>query len=85
MNFSTSAKEYDLIELARGLCAAHAEDRAVQEYVLATRELRMKPGTDFKQAAHAAVEFDAPFCGPSDTRENFEQRRFARAVAANKS
>ena len=82
--FLDLGKGYDLVELARRLCAWHPEDRAVQEDVLATRQLRMKPGTDLKQTAHAAVELDAAFCRPRDTRENFEQCRLSSTIAAYK-
>ena len=46
----------DLVELARDLRAAHAENRAVQENVLAAGQLRMKPGADFEQRADAPDE-----------------------------
>src|SRR3989304_5663126 len=51
----------NLVEAARDLLPPHPEDRAVQEDVLAARQLRMEPRADFEQAADAAVEPDLPF------------------------
>ena len=46
----------DLVELARDLGAAHAEDGAVEEDVLAAGQLRVEAGADLEQARHAAAE-----------------------------
>ena len=46
----------DLVELARDLARRHAEDRAVEEDVLAAGELGVKAGADLEQAADAAVD-----------------------------
>ena len=46
----------DLVELAFDLPAAHAEDRAVEENVLAAGQLRVKAGADFQQARDPALE-----------------------------
>ena len=56
MNFSTSAKRHDLVELATDLGAAHAKDRAIEINVLAPRELGMEASADFEQARHAAAD-----------------------------
>src|SRR5689334_7818107 len=45
-----AGKRHDVIELARDLRARHAENRAVQEDVLAARQLGMKARSDFEQA-----------------------------------
>ena len=39
-------------------CAAHAEDRAVEEDVLAAGQLGVEPGADLEQRADAAVDVD---------------------------
>ena len=46
----------DLVEPARDLRAAHAEDRAVQEDVLAPGELGMEARADLEQRADAAAK-----------------------------
>ena len=46
----------DGVELARDLLAAHAEDGAVEEDVLAAGQLAVKAGADFEQRADAAVD-----------------------------
>ena len=44
----------DLVELRLDLAPAHAENRAVEEDVLAARELGMKAGADLEQRGDAA-------------------------------
>src|SRR5205814_2993508 len=73
----------DLVELARDLGAAHAEDRTVQVDVLAPGQLRMKARADFKERADTAVELDAPVGRLRDARENFQERTLACAVMAD--
>ena len=53
----------DLVELPRDLAALHAEDRAVQEDVLAPGQLRVEAGADLEQAADAT-----PDLGPARRR-----------------
>ena len=55
-NFSTSGEGDDLVELASDLGPRHAEDRAVEEDVLAAGELRVEAGADLEQARDAAVD-----------------------------
>ena len=62
--------------------AAHAEDRAAEEDVLAAGQLGMEAGADLEQRAHAAGELDAPLGRRRDPREHLQQRRLAGAVAA---
>jgi hypothetical protein len=76
-------KRHDLVELARDLDARHAENRAVQINIFASRQLRMKARADFKQAADAPVQLDASGRRLGDAREQFEQSGFARAVSAD--
>ena len=46
----------DLVELAADLGPAHAEDRAVEEDVLAAGQLGMESGADLEQRADASVD-----------------------------
>ena len=82
-NFSTLGEGNDLVELARDLGAAHAEDGAVEIDVLAAGELGMEAGADLQQARHAAADFDAALGRRGDAGKDLEQRRFAGAVAAD--
>jgi hypothetical protein len=45
----------------------------------------MKTGTNFEQTAYPAIEFHTPGRRPSDTGQDFEEGRHARAIAADKS
>ena len=73
----------DRIELAANLGAGHAQDRAVEEDVLAPGQLLIESGADFQQAADAAVEIDLPLGHLGDARQNLQQRALARAVDAD--
>ena len=74
----------DLVELARDLGAAHAEDRAVQEDVLAAGQLRVEPGPDLQQASRRARRIvRVPVGRLGDAREDLQQRALAGAVAAD--
>ena len=59
MNRSTSANATISSNFAVDLRASHAEDRAVEEDVLAAGQLRVKAGADLEQRADAALEVDA--------------------------
>ena len=83
MNSSISAKRDDLVELARDLRLAHAEDGAVQEDVLAAGEVGMKPGAHLEQRSDAAVNLRFAFRRLGDARQDLQQRRLAGAVAAD--
>ena len=73
----------DLVELARHLGLAHAEDRGIQVHVLAAGQLRVETGSHFEQAADAAEDRRAPARRPGDPREDLQQRRLAGAVPAD--
>ena len=73
----------DFVELAVDLGAAHAEDRAIQEDVLASRQLGMEARPDFQQRADAAADLRLPPRRLDDARQHLEQRALARAVAAD--
>jgi hypothetical protein len=71
----------DVVEAVCHRPAAHAEDGAVEKEVLASGELRVKPGADLEEGGDASP-------GPSDARRGFrdpsedlEQRALARPVA----
>ena len=63
----------DLVELALDLGAAHAEDGAVEEDVLAARQLRVKAGADLEKARNAALDLDAARARLGDAREDLQQ------------
>ena len=45
----------------------------------------MKAGADFEEAADASVNFGVAFGGAGDAGEDFQQRAFAGAVAADEA
>src|SRR5262249_34937662 len=71
----------DLVELALNLLAPHAEDGAVEKDVFAACEFGVKAGADLEQAAHAAAQADFADSWLGDAGEDFQERRFAGAVA----
>src|SRR5581483_3434387 len=73
----------DLIEAACDLGAAHPEDRPVQHYVVAARQLRVKAGSDFEQRAESSADLRAALGRIGDAREDLEERRLAGAVRAD--
>src|SRR5215469_3569073 len=73
----------NLVELAFDLGAFHAEDRAIEIDMFASRKLRMKTGSDLEQARHAAMNRDTAFARPCNARQNFQERALTRAVAAD--
>ena len=81
--FLDLGKGDDLIELARDLLPAHAEDRAIQEDVLATGQFGVKAGADLEQAADAAAQPHPPLGRLGDAAEDLEQRALAGSVAAD--
>ena len=73
----------DFVELEVDFLAAHAEDAAVHVDVFAAGQFGVEAGADFQQAGHAASDFAAAGGRLDDAAEDFQQRRFARAVAAD--
>jgi hypothetical protein len=71
----------DLVELALDLAAAHAEDRAVQEDVLATREIAVEARPDLEERPDTAADARLAVRRLGDAREDLEQRRLAGPVA----
>ena len=76
---------YDLVELAADFCGAHAEDGAAHEDIFASCELGVETGADFEKAADAAVKLGVSFGGAGDAGQDFQQRAFAGAVAADQA
>src|SRR5882672_2803437 len=74
---------HDLVKLSLDLGATHPENSAAQKDVLASREIRMKTRANFQQTADASEELDFAGRGFGNARKNFQQRRFARAVATD--
>src|SRR5262249_34699339 len=64
----------DLVEAARQLLARHAEDRAVQEDVLATRQLALETRAELEERGDAAARRDLAVGGAKDAGDALEQR-----------
>ena len=73
----------DVVELPPHLGFAHAEDRAVQEDVLAARELGVEAGADLEQRPDAAADVRVALGGLGDARKNLEERRLPGSVLAH--
>src|SRR5262249_24080299 len=73
----------DLVELLANLALRHPENRAVEEDVLATRELGMKPRPDLKQACDAPPQHNLSLCRLRDAAQDLEKRALSGTVAAN--
>src|SRR2546423_3928272 len=72
-----------LVKLPRNLDAAHSEYRAVQVDVFAPRQIRMKARADFEQASDATEKFYTARRRSCNAREDFQERRSARAVVSD--
>ena len=75
----------DVVKLTLNISPLHSENRAIQEDVFSSGELRMKSGANFEQRSDASVQIDLARGWLGDARENFEQRTFAGAIASNDS
>ena len=73
----------DLVEFLADLGAAHAEDRTIQIDVLPPGQFGVKTGADLEQARDPAPERDPAGGRLGDAGKDFEQGRFAGAVAAD--
>ena len=76
-------KRDDLIELAIDLGSAHAQNRAVQVRVLATRKVLVKSSAHFEQRADASGDIDEPCRRFGNLRQNFQESGFSSAVPAD--
>jgi len=74
---------HDLVELRCDLGSPHAEDRAAQEDVLPSRQIRMKPRSHLEQRPHSALEIDLSRRRLDDARQDLEQRALAGPVATD--
>ena len=84
MKRSTSAKSTISSNLRSISRPPHAEDRAVQEDVLAAGQLGVEAGADLEQRPDAAAQHrPARSVGGGDPREDLQQRALAGAVAAD--
>ena len=73
----------DLVEPLPDLGAAHSDERAVEEDVLAAGELRMESGPHLEQRADAPVDVDVAGGRRGHAGDHLEQRALARAVATD--
>ena len=67
----------DLVEPLPDLGSAQALHRAVEEHVLAPREVGMEAGAELEQAADAPARGHAPASRLDDPRDEPQQRRLA--------
>src|SRR5207302_7975261 len=59
------------------------EDRAVQEDVLAARELRVEAASQLEERRHASAHLDLAFARGLCTRDDLEERALAGPVASD--
>src|SRR5439155_17915780 len=70
----------DFVELPPDFPSLHPQDRAIEEDVLASAELRMKTGSDLHQAAHTAAALSLAAGRRPGPGQDLEQRRLAGTV-----
>src|SRR6476469_2515342 len=75
----------DLIELLFDLGSVHAEDRAIQKNIFATRELRVKSRADFEKTSDSSADRSSSARRFCNSREDLEQRRFPCAVVSDQT
>ena len=73
----------DLVELSSDFPPFHAEDRAVEVNVLASRQFGMKTRPYLQQRPDAAVDLNPARCRPCDPRQDLEQRALARSIPSD--
>ncbi len=61
----------------------HAQDRGVEEHVLATRQLGMEPGAQLDQRGQLSVDIDLTFRWFSNLGENLEKGALAGTIRPN--
>ena len=76
---------HDLVEFPVDFRFAHAQDGATHIHIFAAGELGVETGADFEKAADAAVKLRVSFGGAGDAGQDFQQRAFAGAVAADQA
>ena len=75
----------DLVEAAADVGAAEALDRAVQEHVLAAREVRVEPCAELEEGADPAGRLHGACARPDDPGDEAQQGRLARSVAPDET
>ena len=83
MNCSRPAKADDVVKLPFHFAAVHAEDGAVEKDVVPTGELGMKTSSHFEKTADPPPDPHQPRRWCCDSRDDFEQGRFSRAVGSD--
>ena len=73
----------DVVEGLADLRALHPVDRAAQEDVLASREVRVEAGAELEQRADRACDREPPARRLEDAREQAQEGRLAGAVPAD--
>src|SRR5581483_8350326 len=73
----------DRLEVATHLCTGHAENRPVQEDVLAACEVAVEPGADLEEGTDPATDVDIAGRGLGDPRQHLQKRRLTRTVPAD--
>ncbi len=74
---------HDLVEALGDLALRQAQHDPVDEDVLTTGDLGMKPGAQFDERGNPAVDLDRAFVGPRDAGDALEQRRLPGSVLAD--
>ncbi len=83
--FADVGESDDLIDVAKELGAAHAEQRGGKEDVLAAGVFRMESGTQFEQGTDAAGDRHRSGTGPNDAGNDLQQRGFAGTVLTDEA
>ncbi len=73
----------DVVEATGNVAATHAEDRGVEEHVVAPGQLRMETGAELEQGRHPLVHAHAAGVRLQDAGHALQQRRLARPVLAD--
>jgi hypothetical protein len=78
-------KCHNLIKFAAHFGMRHSKDGTIEKNIFATREFGVKPGSDFQQACHAALDPNAPARGFGDSTEHFEQGALPGTIAPDET
>jgi hypothetical protein len=81
--FGDAGEIDDLVEPPGDLAALHSHNRALQEHVLASCEIGMKPCRDLNQRSDPAVHLAHTACGPEDSCQELEGGGLASPVGAD--
>ena len=75
----------DLVEAGFGFGARHAQDRGVEEHVLASRQILVETGTKFEQGGHAPAGRHTTTGRADDRPHDLEEGGLAGAVVAHET